>query len=53
MIDPIKECPGCAMEIDKNEEICPICGYEFPVQPRSIQIAVWGFILLLLFWILF
>jgi RNA polymerase subunit RPABC4/transcription elongation factor Spt4 len=25
-----KECPSCAMEIMKDEKICPICGYEFP-----------------------
>lgn len=52
-MDQIKECPGCAMEIANHNEVCPICGYEFLVQPRSFQIAVWGLILLLLLWILF
>nr|WP_139827943.1 zinc ribbon domain-containing protein [Marivirga sericea] len=25
-----KECPSCAMMIEKNAQICPICQYEFP-----------------------
>ena len=25
-----KECPACAMNIDADRKICPICGYEFP-----------------------
>lgn len=29
-----KECPSCAMEIDASCEICPICGYEFPVKKK-------------------
>ncbi|MFN8335364.1 MAG: zinc ribbon domain-containing protein [Cyclobacteriaceae bacterium] len=24
-----KECPACAMEVDENTNVCPICGYEF------------------------
>lgn len=35
MSDLKKECPSCAMEIDRESEECPICGYEFP--PRSRQ----------------
>ncbi len=31
----VKECPSCAVEIDKSAKECPICGYEFPKQ-RSI-----------------
>ncbi len=31
-----KECPSCAMEIDKQEQACPICGYEFPQQKSSL-----------------
>jgi len=48
-----RECPGCAMEVDADSDICPICGYDFPKQPKSIQIAVWVFILLVLLWIFF
>ncbi|HHP7241733.1 MAG TPA: hypothetical protein ACFCUD_08665 [Cyclobacteriaceae bacterium] len=48
-----KECPSCAMEIDKNEKQCPICGYEFPVQQNSLRImALLLAILLLLYLIL-
>jgi len=25
-----KECPSCAMEINAENKICPICTYEFP-----------------------
>ena len=25
-----KECPACAMNIESDRKICPICGYEFP-----------------------
>lgn len=48
-----KECPGCAMETDARDEICPVCGYEFPKEPKSLKIAVWVFILLVLMWIFF
>lgn len=32
-----KECPSCAVEIDKTEDICPICGYEFPKQTSTLK----------------
>lgn len=40
-----KECPSCAMEIDKSEKVCPICQYEFPLQPKAVQ---WVAILLII-----
>jgi len=24
-----KECPSCAMEVNGNAKVCPICSYEF------------------------
>ncbi|WP_440999691.1 zinc ribbon domain-containing protein [Fodinibius sp. SL11] len=49
-----KECPGCAVEVDADTEVCPICGYEFPNQPLGIQIVTCIMIvLLLLFWVVF
>jgi len=39
--------------VDADAEVCPICGYDFPKQPKSIQIAVWVFIALILLWIFF
>ena len=40
---PRKECPSCAVEIQQNEVVCPICGYEFPQRkswPRWIAALV-------------
>ena len=34
-----KECPSCAMEIDDKATICPVCGYEFPVQNKAYIIV--------------
>lgn len=48
-----KECPSCAVEIDSDLEICPICGYEFPQQSLALKVAAWIMILLVLSWILF
>lgn len=47
-----RECPGCAMEVNSDAEVCPICGYEFPRQPLSLQIMVWVMVALLLIWLL-
>jgi hypothetical protein len=41
------------MDVEKDANVCPVCGYEFPKQSLSLQIAVWLFIALMLFWILF
>ncbi|WP_138431547.1 zinc ribbon domain-containing protein [Fodinibius saliphilus] len=46
-----KECPACAVQIDNNAEICPICGYEFPTQPLYLKVAVWVMIFLLIIWL--
>ena len=46
------ECPGCAVEVDANADVCPICGYEFPKQSAWFQVGVWILILLTLSWIL-
>ncbi|MFH5885251.1 zinc ribbon domain-containing protein [Halalkalibaculum sp. DA3122] len=45
-----RECPGCAMKVDADAEACPVCGYEFPRQPLSVQIAAWVMIVLLILW---
>lgn len=41
------------METDVRDELCPVCGYEFPDEPGSYKIAVWVFILLVMLWIFF
>lgn len=48
-----KECPGCAMEVDREAEVCPICGYEFPQQSASVKVMVWVMVILLLLWLVF
>lgn len=53
MSDDTKECPSCAMPVDKNAQVCPICGYEFPKQRKSVQIAaIIMLILMLLYFVL-
>ncbi len=45
-----KECPSCAMEIEPQETVCPICGYEFPKQNNGLKyLAVIIVIIFLLF----
>jgi predicted amidophosphoribosyltransferase len=44
-----KECPSCAMEINKKEVFCPICQYEFPKRNPLYQ---WLAILLAVFFLL-
>ncbi|MDZ4716388.1 MAG: hypothetical protein SH819_13065 [Cytophagales bacterium] len=39
-----KECPSCAMDIDSESAVCPICSYEFS---RSFGVTRWVAILLL------
>lgn len=48
-----KECPGCAVEVDADAEVCPICGYEFPKQSPAVKIMAWVLIFLLLVWLVF
>ena len=31
------ECPSCALSVEKGEEVCPYCGYEFPQSPKSLK----------------
>lgn len=46
------ECPGCGVEIDEDEDQCPICGYERPRKPLSVQIMAVIMAILLLLWLL-
>lgn len=46
------ECPGCAVEVDADHDVCPICGYDFPRQPLSVKIGVWVLIVLMLTWLI-
>ena len=50
-----KECPNCAVEVPKDSQRCPICGYEFPSQdpefgqPKSMLFMWIAIILIILF----
>lgn len=47
------ECPGCGVEVDADNDVCPICGYEFPKQPMWVKVGAWVLILLTLTWLLY
>ncbi|UII32491.1 zinc ribbon domain-containing protein [Fulvivirga ulvae] len=48
-----KECPSCAMEVEADSKVCPVCGYEFPGFGKGIQwVAILLVLLMLLFFIL-
>lgn len=46
-----KECPSCAMMIEKDSEQCPICQYEFARKSYQSKLK-WIAILLALLFIL-
>ncbi len=48
-----KECPSCAMEVDKKVRICPICSYEFPKSNRLLQVVAILLILVFLYFMKF
>jgi len=48
-----KECPSCAMEIDAKLEECPICGYEFPTQPKAWTWIAVVLLIAIFLWMIF
>ena len=48
---PVRECPGCAMDVPANHNRCPLCGYQFPgAGPFRRRLPFWGSLgLLILF----
>jgi predicted amidophosphoribosyltransferase len=47
-----KECPGCAMPVDYEEYVCPICKFEFPQKNKMygwVAVALAVLFLLLMF----
>ncbi len=42
------ECPSCALEVNKDHDTCPYCGYEFPKSSSGMKAFAWLFVLLLL-----
>lgn len=52
MPESTMECPSCALDVNRDAEICPYCGYEFPQQKAGLKyIAI--LIVLLMLWPLF
>lgn len=47
-----KECPSCAMPIEAQAKVCPICAYEFPSRPKWQMGVALLLILALLLWII-
>ncbi len=44
-----RECPSCAVEVEINNNRCPICGYEFShPSPRQKYMKIWGAIIMLI-----
>ncbi len=35
-----KECPACAMSIDRDKNVCPVCGYEFPKEQPLFKFLI-------------
>lgn len=48
-----KECPSCAMEIDANAKVCPICQYEFAEYSSGMKWVAILLIALILGYLLF
>ena len=42
-----KECPSCAMDIDEQNVVCPICGYEFSKPFGVTRLVAIGLLLLI------
>lgn len=52
-MNDLKECPSCAMEVDKKAKLCPVCQYEFPSTQKAYSwIAILLIIALLILFIL-
>jgi RNA polymerase subunit RPABC4/transcription elongation factor Spt4 len=47
-----KECPSCAMEIDKEASVCPVCGYEFPSSNKGYAWIAILLVILILIWMM-
>jgi len=47
-----KECPNCAVEVEKENENCPICGYEFPQRTSHPKLFIWVAVILIVLFII-
>lgn len=43
-----RECPSCGVEVDANQNYCPICHYAFPhAMPRQKFMRIGGALIML------
>lgn len=47
-----KECPSCAMEVDKKHKTCPVCGHEFEDFGKGIRWVAAALLIIIVIWIL-
>ena len=47
-LNPTRECPSCALETPAMAEVCPYCGYEFPIAKPGVRPMAWVMIVLML-----
>ena len=48
MAEAVKECPSCALDVERDAELCPYCHYEFPQQKSTTKAMAWIMALLLI-----
>ncbi len=48
-----RECPSCGMEIEADNKVCPVCGYEFPRKSKGFRLGAILLAVLLLIWLFF
>lgn len=42
------ECPSCGCDVAANHNVCPLCGYLFPIAtPRQKHMRRWGALIML------
>jgi RNA polymerase subunit RPABC4/transcription elongation factor Spt4 len=47
-----KECPSCALMVDKDEKVCHYCGYEFPKQSNTFKIIIVVMLIAFILWVI-
>ncbi|WP_416868183.1 MAG: zinc ribbon domain-containing protein [Imperialibacter sp.] len=45
-----KECPSCAMDVDRSSKVCPFCGHKFE---QYSPVVKWTAIFLVLLFLLY
>jgi len=55
MAHGVKECPSCALDVDRDEhpDVCPYCGYEYPTEKSTKSATAVLFIVLMLLFVFY